>query len=79
MTGTQYKENHYVPQWYQERFLPPSGQRVFQYLDSDAGANPHAVGAGLHKEGAASVGNSSLFQGNRFIYGQIWELSIDGN
>src|SRR5208337_332005 len=28
-----YKENHYVPRWYQERFLPATGQRVFRYLD----------------------------------------------
>ena len=28
-----YKENHYVPCWYQERFLPPTGERKFRYLD----------------------------------------------
>jgi hypothetical protein len=28
-----YKENHYVPCWYQERFLPASGERKFRYLD----------------------------------------------
>jgi hypothetical protein len=28
-----YKENHYVPCWYQERFLPTTGQRKFHYLD----------------------------------------------
>jgi hypothetical protein len=28
-----YRENHYVPRWYQERFLPATGQRVFRYLD----------------------------------------------
>jgi hypothetical protein len=33
MAGNTYKENHYVPCWYQERFLPASGQRVFQYLN----------------------------------------------
>ncbi len=33
MVGNSYKENHYVPCWYQERFLPTSGQRVFRYLD----------------------------------------------
>lgn len=30
---TGYKENYFVPCWYQERFLPDSGQRVFRYLD----------------------------------------------
>lgn len=28
-----YKENHYVPRWYQERFLPTTGERKFYYLD----------------------------------------------
>jgi hypothetical protein len=28
-----YQENHYVPQWYQRRFLPASGERKFHYLD----------------------------------------------
>jgi hypothetical protein len=28
-----YKENHYVPIWYQERFLPTTGERKFRYLD----------------------------------------------
>ena len=35
MAANIYKENHYVPCWYQERFLPESGQRVFRYLDLD--------------------------------------------
>ncbi|MCP3386341.1 DUF4238 domain-containing protein [Bradyrhizobium sp. CCGUVB4N] len=28
-----YKENHYVPRWYQEKFLPSVGERKFYYLD----------------------------------------------
>jgi Protein of unknown function (DUF4238) len=28
-----YKANHYVPCWYQERFLPTTGERKFYYLD----------------------------------------------
>jgi hypothetical protein len=28
-----YKENHYVPCWYQERFLPTTGERKFRCLD----------------------------------------------
>jgi len=28
-----YRENHYVPIWYQERFLPTEGERKFRYLD----------------------------------------------
>ncbi|MEW6265856.1 MAG: DUF4238 domain-containing protein [Thermodesulfobacteriota bacterium] len=31
---TQYRRNHYVPVWYQERFFPPGvGERKFFYLD----------------------------------------------
>jgi len=33
MPSNTYKENHYVPCWYQERFLPASGERKFRYLD----------------------------------------------
>ncbi len=28
-----YKENHYVTQWYQRRFLPTTGEQKFRYLD----------------------------------------------
>jgi hypothetical protein len=28
-----YKENHYVTQWYQRRFLPSTGEQKFRYLD----------------------------------------------
>ncbi|MET2828068.1 DUF4238 domain-containing protein [Mesorhizobium shangrilense] len=28
-----YRENHYVPCWYQERFLPVEGEKKFRYLD----------------------------------------------
>jgi hypothetical protein len=28
-----YKENHYVPQWYQRRFLPSVREQKFRYLD----------------------------------------------
>ncbi len=31
-TGS-YKENHYVPEWYQRRFLPIEGEKKFRYLD----------------------------------------------
>lgn len=31
--STPYRENHYVAQWYQRRFLPPTGEKKFFYLD----------------------------------------------
>lgn len=33
MSDNSYRRNHYVPQWYQERFLPPNRERKFFYLD----------------------------------------------
>src|SRR5580704_1783447 len=29
----EYRENHYVAQWYQRRFLPATGEKKFYYLD----------------------------------------------
>jgi hypothetical protein len=54
-----YKENHYVPCWYQERFLPTSGERKFRYLDlkpeiiRDDKGRPHTKKA-LFRWGATS-------------------------
>ena len=39
--NTAYRRNHYVPQWFQKRFLPP-GQQKFFYLDM----RPEAVARG---------------------------------
>ena len=33
MASAPYRENHYVPQWYQRRFLPTTGEQKFRYLD----------------------------------------------
>jgi len=33
MVSTSYRENHYVAQWYQRRFLPAVGEKKFHYLD----------------------------------------------
>ncbi|MFC1491415.1 DUF4238 domain-containing protein [Nitrospinota bacterium] len=34
MSGNSYKRNHYVPQWYQKRFIPDDGrENKFYYLD----------------------------------------------
>jgi len=33
MATTAYRENHYVAQWYQRRFLPVVGEKKFCYLD----------------------------------------------
>jgi hypothetical protein len=33
MVSTPYRENHYVAQWYQRRFLPATGEQKFRYLD----------------------------------------------
>src|ERR1700747_484327 len=54
-----YKENHYVPCWYQERFLPTTGERKFRYLDLTPGQFRDPKGIlrtkkGLHRWGAGS-------------------------
>jgi hypothetical protein len=54
-----YKENHYVPVWYQERFLPREGERKFRYLDltPDQFRDPRGVvrtKKSLHRWGAAA-------------------------
>jgi len=33
ISTTEYRENHYVAQWYQRRFLPAAGEKKFYYLD----------------------------------------------
>jgi len=40
----EYKHNHYVPEWYQKRFLP-DGQGKFYYLD----LRPDVVSRDGHK------------------------------
>ena len=54
-----YKENHYVPIWYQERFLPNVGERKFHYLDlaPDRFRDPRGIvrtKTALRRWGAAS-------------------------
>ena len=54
-----YKENHYVPVWYQERFLPAEGERKFRYLDltPDQFRDPRGIlrtRKALHHWGAVS-------------------------
>jgi Protein of unknown function (DUF4238) len=54
-----YKGNHYVPVWYQERFLPTAGERKFRYLDLTPDQFRDARGilrakTALHRWGAVS-------------------------
>lgn len=54
-----YKENHYVPVWYQQRFLPTEGERKFRYLDliPDRFRDPRGIlrtKTALHRWGAVS-------------------------
>lgn len=54
-----YKENHYVPIWYQERFLPTEGERKFRYLDltPEQFRDPRGIlrtKTALHRWGAVS-------------------------
>ena len=54
-----YRENHYVPIWYQERFLPTEGERKFRYLDltPEQFRDPRGIlrtKTALHRWGAVS-------------------------
>ena len=54
-----YKENHYVPIWYQERFLPTEGERKYRYLDlkPEQFRDPRGIvrtKTALHRWGAVS-------------------------
>jgi hypothetical protein len=54
-----YKENHYVPVWYQARFLPTVGERKFCYLDlnPEQFRDPRGITrtkTALHRWGAVS-------------------------
>src|ERR1700740_27178 len=57
-----YKENHYVPCWYQERFLPTTGERKFRYLDLTPEQFRDPNGALRTKKALRRWGASSCFK-----------------
>jgi Protein of unknown function (DUF4238) len=57
-----YKENHYVPQWYQRRFLPPTGEQKFRYLDLRPEAFIDAIGIKRRKKILQRWGTDRCFK-----------------
>jgi hypothetical protein len=62
MGAGSYKENHYVPQWYQRRFLPASGEKKFRYLDLKPETFLDAKGVTRQKKSLQRWGTSSCFK-----------------
>jgi len=87
LTMATYKENHYVPCWYQERFLPASGERKFRYLDLAPKQFRDPTGAvrtktALHRWGATNCfketdlyttkyGNFESTEIEQFFFGKV--------
>jgi hypothetical protein len=59
---TGYKENHYVPQWYQRRFLSSSGEQKFRYLDLRPESFRDSNGTLREKKCLFRWGTSSCFK-----------------
>jgi hypothetical protein len=57
-----YKENHYVPQWYQRRFLPATGEQKFRYLDLHPETFVDANGVTRQKKSLQRWGTSNCFK-----------------
>lgn len=62
MTGNAYRENHYVPQWYQRRFLPAAGEQKFYYLDMKPETFLDAKGVWRQKTGLRRWGTNTCFK-----------------
>jgi|SRR5579862_162059 len=57
-----YKENHYVPQWYQRRFLPNDGEKKFRYLDLQPESFLDAKGVKRQKKALQRWGTDNCFK-----------------
>jgi hypothetical protein len=62
MANGTYKENHYVPQWYQRPFLPLTGEQKFRYLDLRPETFVDATGAKRQKKSLQRWGTNSCFK-----------------
>jgi Protein of unknown function (DUF4238) len=57
-----YKENHYVPQWYQRRFLPAAGEQKFRYLNLQPESFVDANGVKRQKKALQRWGTNGCFK-----------------
>lgn len=62
MSTRAYTANHYVPQWYQSRFLPAEGEAKFRYLDLKPESFRDAKGVVRTKTNLRRWGTRKCFQ-----------------
>jgi hypothetical protein len=62
MTQSNYKEDHYVAQWYQRRFLPAGGEQKFRYLDLQPETFVDPQGIRRRKKSLQRWGTNSCFK-----------------
>jgi hypothetical protein len=62
MASTSYRENHYVAQWYQRRFLPAVGEQKFFYLDLRPEQFRDSNGVTRQKKALNRWGTNSCFK-----------------
>lgn len=62
MSQEQYRNNHYVPKWYQRLFIPSMGQAKYHYLDLISKKIDCGNGKMLSKENVRSWGADSCFK-----------------
>jgi hypothetical protein len=74
-----YRENHYVAQWYERRFLPSIGEKKFYYLDLKPDQFRDEKGALRQKNGAEALGDQHLFQTDRSIHHSFRSVAVYRN
>jgi len=62
MDSTPYQRNHYVPEWYQRRFLPEHGEKKFFYLDMTPEMFLDSKGTRLSRTAPRRWGSRSCFK-----------------
>lgn len=62
MATSNYRENHYVPQWYQRQFLPITGDKKFYYLDLKPESFLDATGRKRYKTALRKWGTNLCFK-----------------
>src|SRR6266478_5987570 len=62
MASTPYRENHYVPLWYQRRFLPMTGEQKFRYLDLEPERFRDLIGITRQKKALNRWGTDRCFK-----------------
>jgi hypothetical protein len=78
MPTAAYRENHYVAQWYQRRFLPVVGEKKFHYLDLKPDQFRDPKGALRQKKALNRWGTDRCFK-ETDLYTSFWCLGVHRN